>query len=356
MALFPPFLTGRLARVTTSGRRIRELDGLRFVAVVAVLLQHCYQDVAAMSPGLPDDQFTILVRDLRVGVELFFLISGFILALPFAGHFIHGDKPVGLRQYYLRRLTRLEPPYLVTLFAWFAVLVLYWHESAASLWKSLVCSVFYVHNFFFFRSPAGSMSWINPVAWSLEVEVQFYVMAPLLFTVLFRIKSRLPRRAAIVAAAVFFSLAVKFLLSRHVPLPPTVFDYLPLFLMGTLLADVYLTDWDSNPPQSRWFDAVAVPGWLLLPLFFQHVGTKPHAFIPASTLPVALVVLCWASFRSVYTRRFLASPFVMTVGGMCYSVYLLHFWLFRILSQYSPASPTRWLSVNTLVYFVVWGP
>ena len=53
------------------------------------------------------------------GVELFFVISGFILGLPFAAHYLKGAAPVSLRKYYLRRLTRLEPPYIVALLVLF---------------------------------------------------------------------------------------------------------------------------------------------------------------------------------------------------------------------------------------------
>jgi len=50
------------------------------------------------------------------GVPLFFAISGFILSLPFARQGLGGGSPVSLRQYYIRRVTRIEPPYVIQLF------------------------------------------------------------------------------------------------------------------------------------------------------------------------------------------------------------------------------------------------
>ena len=49
------------------------------------------------------------------GVELFFVISGFVLAAPFASQYLCGGPRVRIGQYFLRRLTRLEPPYLLAL-------------------------------------------------------------------------------------------------------------------------------------------------------------------------------------------------------------------------------------------------
>jgi peptidoglycan/LPS O-acetylase OafA/YrhL len=52
------------------------------------------------------------------------VISGFILGLPFAAHYLKGKRAVPLRPYFLRRLTRLEPPYIINLLICFTLLVL----------------------------------------------------------------------------------------------------------------------------------------------------------------------------------------------------------------------------------------
>src|SRR5690349_19587132 len=60
-----------------------------------------------------------LVNDIfstgHLGVQLFFAISGFILSLPFARCWLGGEKAVSLGGYYLRRVTRIEPPYIIHL-------------------------------------------------------------------------------------------------------------------------------------------------------------------------------------------------------------------------------------------------
>ncbi|HYW39566.1 MAG TPA: acyltransferase family protein, partial [Terriglobales bacterium] len=91
------------------------MDGLRFAAIGMVILFHLNGYLTAKSPfySAAPPHSDWLAQAAMVGfrgVELFFVISGFILGLPFAAHYLKGAAPVSLRKYYLRRLTRLEPP------------------------------------------------------------------------------------------------------------------------------------------------------------------------------------------------------------------------------------------------------
>ena len=107
-------------RKTNTTAFIPQIDGLRFVAIVMVLLFHINLFVTSKIPfafSRPAADSWWLFRFLdsnRKGVLLFFVISGFILALPFAKAAREQGKPVELKRYYLRRLTRLEPPYFAT--------------------------------------------------------------------------------------------------------------------------------------------------------------------------------------------------------------------------------------------------
>src|SRR4051812_39015821 len=95
-------------RITTTGEYIPEIDGLRFIAITCVVFLHLGTYVGNF--GHPDiGIFSIGGK----GVELFFVISGFVLATPFVRYRLAGGKPVRLKPYFLRRLTRLEPPYLL---------------------------------------------------------------------------------------------------------------------------------------------------------------------------------------------------------------------------------------------------
>jgi peptidoglycan/LPS O-acetylase OafA/YrhL len=105
-------LLNRLRRVTRDGRWIPEVDGLRFIAIFSVILFHMLNEmIGRIGPVEPGYRWLEqpLSNGFR-GVTLFFVISGMILALPFARQYLE-SRPVSLRKYYLRRVTRLEPPY-----------------------------------------------------------------------------------------------------------------------------------------------------------------------------------------------------------------------------------------------------
>jgi peptidoglycan/LPS O-acetylase OafA/YrhL len=120
-------------RITTTGAFIPEIDGLRFIAVISVVFLHCYAEVlrrmamgaipgqngsgSATLPMAVDKQQGLLrlLGHGGNGIVVFFSISGFILAWPFARQYLQGGRVVDLRFYFLPRLTRLEPPYIVWL-------------------------------------------------------------------------------------------------------------------------------------------------------------------------------------------------------------------------------------------------
>src|SRR6202023_4351094 len=95
-------------RITSTGRFIPEIDGLRFLAILSVYLFHLAADIqrhstAASAESLPTNGLFRVAGVLNVGVPLFFVISGFILSLPFAERQRNLRKPAPLKQYFLRR-------------------------------------------------------------------------------------------------------------------------------------------------------------------------------------------------------------------------------------------------------------
>ena len=314
----------RFSRVTSGGRYLPEVDGLRFIAIGSVFIQHLQQAVQArLAPGGPlqIDLLSRVMESSRIGVELFFVISGFILGLPFAAQFLKGEKPVLLGQYYARRLTRLEPPYLLSLLLVLGLAVA--RGASLQAWAPhVLASALYVHNLVY-----GEWTAINTVTWSLEVEVQFYVLAPFLAG-LFRIEGKARRRGAIALLA-----ATTFLI-RHAfdraffALPMTLLTYLPLFLAGFLLADIWVTDWKSAPRSLARWDLMSIPGWIFFPFFFL-------TDVPGKSLLTAvfLFALVYASFRSSGLKRLLSAPALTVTGGMCYSIYLLHLPLIQLLAN-----------------------
>lgn len=312
----------RVRRITRDGRWIPEIDGLRFLAIAGVLIFHMAGELQARSGRwIPiEPRYTRLFDMLGNGdrgVRLFFVISGMILAMPFARHWLAGAKKVSLRKYYLRRVTRLEPPYLVSVVIFTTLIAIYAHGLPIGFPSHVLASSFYLHNAIY-----GTMSPVNPVSWSLEIEIQFYLLAPLVMQ-FFRIPSKALRRGTMAAAILFLGL-VQIPFAQDARVTMSVLFYLQYFVAGLLLADVFVLDLPTMRNSWLW-DATGLLG---LACMFGLRRELPAAHV---LLPFSMGLLILAAMRSHVLRRFFKQPWIAATGGMCYSIYLLHLTLIAIL-------------------------
>jgi len=317
-----------LSRVTSSGRFIPVVDGLRFVAILSVVLYHLngylLKKCALLSAADAQGSWLQAILDCgHCGVNLFFVISGFILGLPFAEHYLRGGRAPQLGRYYARRVLRIEPPYVINLLIAFALLLMFTPGTMDSLLPHLAASLFYVHNLVF-----GEMSKINCVAWSLEVEVQFYLLAPLL-AVVFAIR-RLPVRRTTIVGCVMLLIALKIFCSEFMSqhCGASIAYFLDHFLVGFLLADIYAGSWKSQPKQHYAWDVVSVAAWCAVAAVHFNPATTP-------LLPLAILFAYLGAFRGPLSSRIFSRPWIVTVGGMCYTIYLYHFFLISAIGRWT---------------------
>jgi peptidoglycan/LPS O-acetylase OafA/YrhL len=320
----------KFGRVTSSGRFISEIDGLRFIAISSVVLYHVNSNPVVSSGGTPHGEieraiFTNVVSQGFHGVQLFFVISGFILGYPFAAHYLQGKPRVRLQQYFLRRVTRLEPPYIICMLGLFALWIAFKGWNFAATLPHLLASMGYVHNIIY-----GEASTINNVAWSLEIEIQFYLLVPFL-TLVFALRNTLVRRLTILLMClpgvlthwVFGDLASRWTLS--------VFCHVQFFLVGFLLVDTYIVEWDEQPTTSFKWDVISLLGWPALFIVWALTDNMVDVYQPsllallqAILFPGLTYVLYCAVFRGRITRKIFTFPIITITGGMCYTIYLLH--------------------------------
>ena len=321
----------RLSRITTSGRYIPEIDGLRFVAISSVFLFHLATDPALRhNPGYDVARHSPLLASVlgagNFGVQAFFVISGFVLAIPFVRHTLLAGPKVRLRSYYLRRLTRLEPPYIVAMIGCYFLLITTTTASPVALLPHLAAGFGYLHNITF-----GVDNPVNRVAWSLEVEVQFYLLVPLLALV-FRIRGAHSRRLVLVAAILLCAAVGPLLAARSPHARDTLVSYAQYFLAGFLLADLDQSDRLRPSRRALLWDGAAgvavvviVLGQILVGQRLLPAGTaSPLETIGRCALPLACIVAYCGVFKGVLLRRALTTRWVTLIGGMCYSIYLLH--------------------------------
>lgn len=306
-------LISRVRRKTQSGSYIAAIDGLRFVFIAMVVMFHLNGYVAEKMYGTAPDSTTNGRLTYQVlahghwGVQAFFVLSGFVIALPFMRHAVAVGPKIRLKQYFLRRLTRLEPPYVLALMLIALGLVATKPDAATDLWKHLAASIVYLHGAVY-----SVPSTITVVAWSLEVEIQFYVLAPIIALV-FRVGAA--RRIILGAAIVGLSLLSEDVLAQ---LNLTVIPHLPYFLTGMLVADLYLIRQRKIPSSRLKFDLVLVAALCALGLAWAER-------LPRITIPPLLGVSMFSALHSRIALRALSSPWISGIGGMCYSLYLLHY-------------------------------
>jgi peptidoglycan/LPS O-acetylase OafA/YrhL len=352
------FLRQQLARITSTGEFIPQIDGLRFLAVMLVFGHHAFAHYLEHThrlgtQSLPRDWALIYPRsplvswglDLAFGVPLFCTISGFVLSIPFARSGIKGAPPPSRKAYFLRRLVRLEPPYIIAMVFWFLTIVLPWHQTNPAAYfdsyfraffPHLLASLGYLHALVY-----GQPSWINGLAWTLEIEVQFYLVLPWLAEI-FRSRPAKWRRATLVALIFASALFAKFIVGapQHSRLSLSLAVQLHFFLAGLLLADLYL----DAPPilrlGPRIADTLAITSAALLVVV---VHREPKL---AWTEPFLIAGFYFGVFSGAWTGRIFRFPLLTIFGGMGYTIYLYHVflieWLLWISVRLFPPAHALW--------------
>jgi peptidoglycan/LPS O-acetylase OafA/YrhL len=343
MATLTTQLRRKLARITSTGEFIPQIDGLRCLAVLMILVFHSFAHYLEHThrlgtQSLPRDWPQIAsrsplvgwARNLEIGVPLFCTISGFVLSIPFARSYLKDGSPPSLKAYFVRRLIRLEPPYIIAMLFWFATIIVPWHQPDPwgyfrayfhAFVPHLLATLGYVHALVY-----GQPSWINGVAWTLEIEVQFYIVLPLLAAV-FRIRDVRWRRCTLLTAmlggALFAQLVVG--VPQHDRLSLSLALQLDFFLAGLLLADLYLMPPRLLRLQPLAADALAIASAALL-VVVEH-GEPQLAW----SEPFLIGGFYFGVFSGAWMSRVFQSPVLTICGGMGYSIYLYHVYLIERL-------------------------
>ena len=314
-------LVALLRRDTGQRLYMAEIDSFRFVAIAFVILFHLLQKT---NVALVQDPALFTSR-LNRGVQLFFTVSGFVLALPFAKYWLKGGKRVALSSYFLRRLTRIEPPYLLSVVLCLVILIVVKKQPLYALLPHFAATVLYVHSLAY-----AALSTINPVAWSLEVEIQFYLLCPAM-VLLFSIRSTRVRRTVMVFAILGLS-AFALSLNGHYRSDHSLLGTSQFFVAGFLLADIYLLDLPDSRSYS--WDLVALCGWFLV----LATGKTWWNLM----MPLGLVAVYWTAFAGRLTNVLFRSRLTSTLGGMCYSIYLIHQQIIGVVAMHFHRTVVVW--------------
>jgi len=298
----------------------RDIDGLRAIAVIAVVLFHFG------APGFTGG---------FVGVDIFFVISGYLItSIIWRERQAQRFSFVG---FWARRARRILPALFVMMLG---ALVAGWFLLAPKdydeLGRSVHYQVVFTSNLLFMRQDGyfDVASDLKPLlhTWSLLVEEQFYIIFPLLLTLL---SSRLKHWRV----ALFVVLLASFVLSvwAVAHYPEKAFYLLPMraweLLAGSMLAVVPAREWRASPALAQ---AVSLAGLgLILLAIFAYDPSTPFPGAAALLPVVGVVCLIWANGQQLtLTGKLLGSRLMVGVGLISYSWYLWH-WPVFVFGNYA---------------------
>ena len=292
-----------------------DIDGLRTVAVVPVLLFHAG---LGLSGG-----FT--------GVDVFFVISGYLITTLLLGEM--DERRFSLLGFYERRARRILPALFTVLIATtVAALLLMTPTDLVSYAKSAASTAGFLANIWFYTQEGyfTEAAELKPLlhTWSLGVEEQYYLLfPPLLWLVLLLGRNRPPAILLALAGLASFALSVQ----GAIDAPKAAF-YLPHYrvwelLLGSGLALATARGWLARPARHAWLAAAAgLAGLAMIAAAALLYGPETRFPGAAALLPclgAALVIWSGTSPRTP-AARLLALPPLVWIGKLSYSLYLWH--------------------------------
>jgi peptidoglycan/LPS O-acetylase OafA/YrhL len=312
--------------------RYAALHGARTLAIISVVQYHVTGmlrvDGYPVPPLLADSSLRIFF-----GMDLFFILSGFLIgSILLRSLEVSGTQ--NIRRFYLRRVFRTFPSYYVVL----TVLALAFPLTADQR-KNLPWEYLYATNFFPMHRLAVVMDW----GWSLALEEQFYLTVPLLFAVLYKLKSdrvRIGVLAALWASGLFVRLGIY--LHGHLTTERQLLDALyfqtytryDTLVLGILLAFVH----KRHAPAIRvWLRQPANRARLAIPsLALLWVVLRPDLLGPEHA--AIMQVFAWGTLTSLmylpalvlllhddgWVQRFLGWSGFRRLATIGYGVYLVH--------------------------------
>lgn len=326
------------------------LDAMRALAALAIVVYHA----AAETEFTKVNELGAYTARLDVGVTLFFLLSGFLLYRPFAAARHEGRPPIRVRDYARRRVLRIVPAYWValTLLALWPGLDAFWDGD---WWRSYA----FVQNL----SGASTIQGIF-AAWTLCIEVSFYVLLPFLAVAIGRVAgTRWRVELALLVALAVVAVAGRALileLGGGPGLRNSLAGYLDWFVYGMVLALLSIV-WREREPVKPWlaWSGAAVAFWLVS----TQLGLTRGLFVDDGVaaeigehllyaLVAALLLLPAIFGTGGLLRRALASRALAWLGLVSYGVFLYHGPLVRWLDD---RGVEDWLPGSGLVSLTLFG-
>jgi peptidoglycan/LPS O-acetylase OafA/YrhL len=205
--------------------------------------------------------------------------------------------------------------------------VFLFNEDALVFLKHFCAGLIYGHVFIF-----GTANPINPVTWSLETEAQFYLIIPLIMWLVFKVRNSalsILLLLMLILGSIFFR--NEYVFSAHCG--RSIFAYFVNFAMGIIVCWSYLKFPTWFKAHYWFYDIIG-----LIATFGLFYFYKPQHYIGNQiffNISIALVMI--AAFKGYIFNWFYTRPFIYIIGGMCYSIYLIHYAFLHLSVKFTKA-------------------
>jgi peptidoglycan/LPS O-acetylase OafA/YrhL len=323
--------------------RAHGLDGLRGAAALAVVLVHTWMYGGANVPGR-SETVDAVIGELRVALMSFFVLSGFLVILPWVRAAFERRPSPSVRRYLSKRAARILPAYWLALVGAFVLLHGTGHRREAGF-EDLPFFALFLQNYF-----EDTRTLLNPPTWSLAVEVSFYALIPLFGWLIVRAVARGGRRAAVAIAGMLMAIGLAFNFAAYQgewsqTVTTSLPSFLPVFACG--IAAAALTFGRTIGRSGRITLVVAGSALVLWNGWWHHDGTgmwgKVLLDLPAG-IGFALIVVALIQ----HSPKILAAGPLRWIGIVSYGFYLWHMpvlYVLRLQGWWSDSPAVSYLAV-----------
>ncbi|GAB0214503.1 acyltransferase family protein [Staphylococcus pseudintermedius] len=299
------------------------LDGVRAVAVIAIIIYH-------LNPQWLSGGF--------LGVDTFFVISGYLITSLLLTEY-HNTGKIELMSFWLRRVKRLIPAVLFLVMGVIVLSLIFMPTEIQKVRADSIAAIFYVSNWWYIMQNVDYFEQfaVQPLKhlWSLAIEEQFYLVFPIVLLSLLSFIRRLKSIRIIFLILLVISMIAMMVL--YVPNENVARVYfgtdtrIQTLLMGVLLALVwppFQLKAKVNRQMRTMIDTAGVVGLAILFICFKFVSETNSilyygGFFLIST--VTLLVIASSVHPSGYFAKFLGNKVFTFIGSRSYSLYLWHY-------------------------------
>ena len=294
--------------------RLQPLDALRGIAAMGVVFFHF---------TLGYENYERIFRFGTTGVDLFFMISGFVI-------FMSLEKADSLRTFIINRLTRLYPAYWLGVLFSFLMISIHFHYShkypLEHPWLSLA------GNLTMFQYYLGIPDLEGPY-WTMNVEMLFYIVMAIIFYY------RKLQHMLLIGSTLCFALMASAFYVDHIGwikeifMKVPLFYHFPLFFAGIAFYGKYTNSWTRN----QFLFAIALA-------FATQMAMFPHTWRACKHMTQAEYLIVLSLFFSIFALfihgmlKKIANPVTLFLGKISYPLYLTH----------------QYLSINLIIPYFIW--